>query len=138
MSQTLSTAALLAVPLAPLAGCLAAGILGTTFGGNVIGRRASHTATILGVLDGVALPAAMRGQRVQSGQALAGVGEAGARGGGRSLHPGVQADVRLGLGQGGQPQGAVQVVQPVARLRVGQGHDLQWVVFEVDHSSQRA
>ena len=50
MSQTLSTAALLAVPLAPLAGCLAAGILGTAFGGNVIGRRASHTATILGVL----------------------------------------------------------------------------------------
>ena len=49
MSQTLSTAALLAVPLAPLAGCLAAGILGTAFGGNVIGRRASHTATILGV-----------------------------------------------------------------------------------------
>ena len=49
MSQTLSTAALLVVPLAPLAGCLAAGILGTAFGGNVIGRRASHTATILGV-----------------------------------------------------------------------------------------
>ena len=49
MSQTLSTAALLVVPPAPLAGCLAAGILGTTFGGNVIGRRASHTATILGV-----------------------------------------------------------------------------------------
>ena len=45
MSQTLSTAALLAVPLAFLAGCLAAGILGTAFGGNVIGRRASHTAT---------------------------------------------------------------------------------------------
>ena len=50
MSQTLSVAALLAVPLAPLAGALAAGILGTTFGGNWIGRRMSHSLTILGVL----------------------------------------------------------------------------------------
>jgi NADH-quinone oxidoreductase subunit L len=50
MSQTLSASALLAVPLAPLAGALAAGILGTTFGGNWIGRRLSHTLTILGVL----------------------------------------------------------------------------------------
>ena len=50
MSNTLSAATLLAVPLAPLVGALIAGILGTTFGGNVIGRRASHTATILGVL----------------------------------------------------------------------------------------
>ena len=50
MSQTLSVAALLAVPLAPLAGALAAGILGTTFGGNWIGRRMSHGLTILGVL----------------------------------------------------------------------------------------
>ena len=49
MSQTLSTTALLVVPLAPLAGCLVAGILGTAFGGNVVGRRASHWATILGV-----------------------------------------------------------------------------------------
>ncbi len=50
MSTTLSASTLLAVPLAPLVGALIAGILGTTFGGNVIGRRASHTATILGVL----------------------------------------------------------------------------------------
>ncbi|WP_411885442.1 NADH-quinone oxidoreductase subunit L [Polaromonas sp. YR568] len=50
MSQTLSASALLAVPLAPLAGALAAGILGTSFGGNWIGRRLSHTLTILGVL----------------------------------------------------------------------------------------
>ncbi|MFT4193883.1 NADH-quinone oxidoreductase subunit L [Ottowia sp.] len=50
MSQTLSAAALLAVPLAPLAGSLIAGILGTAFGGNRIGRTASHSATILGVL----------------------------------------------------------------------------------------
>jgi NADH-quinone oxidoreductase subunit L len=50
MSQTLSAANLLLVPLAPLAGALAAGILGTSFGGNWIGRRLSHTLTILGVL----------------------------------------------------------------------------------------
>ena len=50
MSQTLSAATLLAVPLAPLAGSLLAGIFGTTFGGNWIGRRLSHTLTILGVL----------------------------------------------------------------------------------------
>jgi NADH-quinone oxidoreductase subunit L len=50
MSQTLSASALLAVPLAPLAGALLAGILGTSFGGNWIGRRLSHTFTILGVL----------------------------------------------------------------------------------------
>lgn len=50
MSQTLSASTLLAVPLAPLAGALLAGILGTTFGGNWIGRRLSHSVTILGVL----------------------------------------------------------------------------------------
>lgn len=50
MSQTLSAATLLAVPLAPLAGAVLAGIFGTTFGGNWIGRRLSHTLTILGVL----------------------------------------------------------------------------------------
>ncbi|OOG42799.1 NADH-quinone oxidoreductase subunit L [Polaromonas sp. A23] len=50
MSQTLSAATLLAVPLAPLAGSLLAGIFGTAFGGNWIGRRLSHTLTILGVL----------------------------------------------------------------------------------------
>jgi NADH-quinone oxidoreductase subunit L len=50
MSSTLSASTLLAVPLAPLVGAALAGILGTTFGGNVIGRRASHTLTILGVL----------------------------------------------------------------------------------------
>jgi NADH-quinone oxidoreductase subunit L len=50
MSTTLSASTLLAVPLAPLVGAALAGILGTTFGGNIIGRRASHTLTILGVL----------------------------------------------------------------------------------------
>ena len=50
MSQTLSAATLLAVPLLPLAGALFAGIFGTAFGGNRIGRRLSHTLTIAGVL----------------------------------------------------------------------------------------
>jgi NADH-quinone oxidoreductase subunit L len=49
MSQTLNASTLLVVPLAPLAGALLAGILGTTFGGNRIGRRLSHTLCILGV-----------------------------------------------------------------------------------------
>jgi NADH-quinone oxidoreductase subunit L len=50
MSATLQASTLLAVPLAPLAGSLIAGVLGTQFGGNWIGRRASHFFTILGVL----------------------------------------------------------------------------------------
>jgi NADH-quinone oxidoreductase subunit L len=50
MSQTLSASTLLWVPLAPLVGAILAGVLGTQFGGNVIGRRASHSITILGVL----------------------------------------------------------------------------------------
>ena len=50
MSSTLSASTLLAVPLAPLVGATLAGILGTTFGGNVLGRRATHSLTILGVL----------------------------------------------------------------------------------------
>ena len=50
MSQTLSAATLLAVPLAPLVGAVVAGVLGTQFGGNLVGRRAAHSLTILGVL----------------------------------------------------------------------------------------
>jgi NADH-quinone oxidoreductase subunit L len=50
MSQTLNASTLLAVPLAPLVGSVLAGVLGTQFGGNWIGRRLSHTLTILGVL----------------------------------------------------------------------------------------
>jgi len=38
MSQTLSASTLLAVPLAPLAGAVLAGVFGTKFGGNWIGR----------------------------------------------------------------------------------------------------
>ncbi len=57
MSQTLSASTLLAVPLAPLGGSLLAGIFGTAFGGNWIGRRLSHTLTILGVFVAFVLSA---------------------------------------------------------------------------------
>lgn len=50
MAGQLNPHLLLAVPLAPLVGSTIAGLLGTKFFGNVIGRRTSHTVTILGVL----------------------------------------------------------------------------------------
>ncbi len=48
--QILNPNLLLAVPLAPLAGAAIAGLFGTKFFGNVVGRKTSHTVTILGVL----------------------------------------------------------------------------------------
>ena len=45
----LSSTLLLAVPMAPLLGAVLAGVLGTTLGGRVLGRRLAHTLTILGV-----------------------------------------------------------------------------------------
>ena len=57
MSQTLSASMLLAVPLAPLVGSLLAGIWGTAFGGNKIGRTGSSSLTILGVLVAFVLSA---------------------------------------------------------------------------------
>ena len=50
MSQTLQATNLLAVPLAPLVGSVLAGVFGTHFGGNWLGRRITHSLTILGVL----------------------------------------------------------------------------------------
>ncbi len=50
MAGQLNPYVLLAVPLAPLAGSAIAGLLGTKFLGNVVGRKTSHTVTILGVL----------------------------------------------------------------------------------------
>ncbi len=50
MSVQLNPDLLLAVPLAPLAGSAIAGLFGTRFFGNLIGRTASHSVTILGVL----------------------------------------------------------------------------------------
>ena len=49
MEQTLNATTLLAVPMAPLVGSALAGLFGTKFGGNRIGRTVSHTLTILGV-----------------------------------------------------------------------------------------
>jgi len=50
MAGQLNPQLLLAVPLAPLAGSAIAGLFGTKFFGNKIGRGASHSVTILGVL----------------------------------------------------------------------------------------
>jgi NADH-quinone oxidoreductase subunit L len=50
MAGQLNPQLLLAVPLAPLAGSVIAGLFGTKFFGNKIGRGASHSVTILGVL----------------------------------------------------------------------------------------
>jgi NADH-quinone oxidoreductase subunit L len=50
MSATLSASTLLAVPMAPLVGAVVAGFFGTKFGGNHIGRKVTHSLTILGVL----------------------------------------------------------------------------------------
>ncbi|MFZ6814450.1 NADH-quinone oxidoreductase subunit L [Undibacterium sp. Rencai35W] len=50
MAGQLNPHLLLAVPLAPLAGSAIAGLLGTKFFGNLVGRKVSHTATISGVL----------------------------------------------------------------------------------------
>jgi len=50
MSATLSASTLLAVPLAPLVGSVVAGLFGTKFGGDHIGRKVTHSLTILGVL----------------------------------------------------------------------------------------
>lgn len=50
MSATLSASTLLAVPLAPLVGAVVAGLFGTKFAGNHIGRRVTHSLTIFGVL----------------------------------------------------------------------------------------
>ena len=49
MSATLSAITLLAVPMAPLLGAVLAGVFGTALGGNWVGRKLSHSLTILGV-----------------------------------------------------------------------------------------
>ncbi|HMS04473.1 MAG TPA: NADH-quinone oxidoreductase subunit L [Burkholderiaceae bacterium] len=56
-AATLSVSTLLAVPLAPLVGSLLVGVFGTRFGGNLLGRRASHGLTILGVFVAFVLSA---------------------------------------------------------------------------------
>jgi NADH-quinone oxidoreductase subunit L len=48
-TPTLNPLVLLAIPLAPLVGSAIAGLFGTKFFGNLIGRATAHTVTILGV-----------------------------------------------------------------------------------------
>ena len=67
MSQTLSASTLAWVPLAPLIGSILAGVLGTRFGGNRIGRAACHSLTILGVLLAFVLSAMTLQSVVQDG-----------------------------------------------------------------------
>jgi NADH-quinone oxidoreductase subunit L len=55
VGQTLNANLLLAVPLAPLVGSALAGLFGTKFLGNVIGRKVATVATILGVLVALVL-----------------------------------------------------------------------------------
>ena len=55
MAGTLNPNLLLAVPLAPLAGAVIAGLFGTKFFGDMVGRKTSHTVTILGVLIALVL-----------------------------------------------------------------------------------
>ena len=73
MSTTLSASTLLAVPLAPLVGSALAGIFGTAFGGNRLGRakrrnlrgeilRPDGSEAISGELRGAATDAADLGQ----------------------------------------------------------------------------
>ena len=70
MSQTLNTATLLAVPLAPLVGAALAGIFGTQFGGNWIGRKVTHSLTIAGVLLAFVLSAMTLQSVIQDGARL--------------------------------------------------------------------
>ena len=70
MSQTLSAATLLVVPMAPLVGAVLAGIFGTQFGGNWIGRKFSHSLTIGGVLLAFVLSALTLQSVVQDGARL--------------------------------------------------------------------
>jgi len=70
MSQTLSAATLLVVPMAPLVGAVLAGIFGTQFGGNWIGRKLSHSLTIGGVLLAFVLSALTLQSVVQDGARL--------------------------------------------------------------------
>jgi len=70
MSQTLNAATLLVVPMAPLAGAVLAGIFGTQFGGNWIGRKLSHTLTIGGVLLAFVLSAMTLQSVVEDGARL--------------------------------------------------------------------
>ncbi len=57
MSQTLQASSLLTIALAPLVGAVLAGIWGTRLGGDRMGRRVSHSLTILGIVISFVLSA---------------------------------------------------------------------------------
>jgi len=67
MSQTLHASTLLTIALAPLTGSVLAGIFGTRLGGERLGRRGSHSLTILGVLISFVLSAQTLLSVVQDG-----------------------------------------------------------------------
>ena len=70
MQASLNAATLLLVPLAPLVGALLAGIFGTKFGGNRIGRTLTHSLTIAGVLLSFVISVMTLMAVVQSGARL--------------------------------------------------------------------
>jgi NADH-quinone oxidoreductase subunit L len=70
MQASLNAATLLIVPLAPLVGALLAGIFGTKFGSNRIGRTLTHSLTIAGVLISFIISALTLQAVVQSGARL--------------------------------------------------------------------
>jgi NADH-quinone oxidoreductase subunit L len=70
MQASLNAATLLIVPLAPLVGALLAGIFGTKFGGNRMGRTLTHSLTIAGVLVSFIISALTLQAVVQSGARL--------------------------------------------------------------------
>ena len=57
MTATLEASTLLTVAVAPLVGAMLAGIFGTSLGGAWLGRKLSHSLTILGVLISFVLSA---------------------------------------------------------------------------------
>ncbi|MDB0569685.1 NADH-quinone oxidoreductase subunit L [Ralstonia solanacearum] len=72
MATTLNPNLLLAIPFAPLAGAAIAGLFGTKFFGEKIGRAASHSVTILGVAIAFVLSAIVLYQVATDGAAYSG------------------------------------------------------------------
>ena len=70
MQASPNAATLLLVPMAPLVGALLAGVFGTRFGGNRIGRTVTHSLTIAGVLLSFVISVMTLMAVVQSGARL--------------------------------------------------------------------
>ena len=67
MNASLQASTLLAIAFAPLAGAILAGVFGTALGGAWLGRKLSHSLTILGVLVSFVLSAQTLNLVVQHG-----------------------------------------------------------------------